>query len=267
MSFLPHGGVFDHLPLPATHRFHQARDRLHAEAAAVIAERRRIGVDKGDLLSALIHSHKGGGPEDDIHVQNEVLAILMAGHETTARGLTWTWYLLSQNPVAEARFHAEIDQALGGRVPTVDDLPNLPYTEMVFAESLRLYPPIYSFEREAIADYPVRNYVIPANTTVLLVPYVTHRTATWYPDPDKFEPERMAPAARAARPRYSYFPFGAGLRQCLGEPFVWTEAVLVLATLGQKWRLRLARGAEVIPEPMMTLRPRDGLPMILEPRR
>jgi cytochrome P450 len=267
MSYFPHGGFLDHLPLPGTRHFHQARAQLQAIAADVIAQRRQSGEDRGDLLSLLIHSHEAGGPAADVQVCNEVLAILMAGHETTARGLTWTWYLLSQHPEVEARFHAEIDAVLGGREPTMDDRPNLPFTEMVFAESLRLFPPIFSLERQLSADYPVRDYVLPAGTTVILSPFVMQRSPQWYSDPERFDPDRMTSEARAERPRFSYFPFGGGQRQCVGEPFAWTEAVLVLASLGQKWRLRLAPGHEVVPEPMMTLRPRGGMPMLLEARR
>jgi len=267
LSYVPHSNMLDHLPLRITRQFHKAREKLHSIASDVIAHRRQSGEDKGDLLSMLIQAQKDAGPTADEYLRNEVLAILMAGHETTARGLAWTWYLLSQHPEVEARFHAEIDSVLGGREATVDDVPKLRYTEMVFAESLRLFPPIFSFERTAIEDYPVRDHVLPAGTTVILSPYVMQRTAQWYPDPERFDPERMAPEARAARPRFSFFPFGGGLRQCLGEPFAWTEAALVLATLGQKWRLRLAPGTTVVPEPMMTLRPRNGLPMIPEPRR
>lgn len=266
MSYLPHGGLFDHLPLRATHRFHKARERLHSAAADVIAERRRTGERSGDLLSELIHSHEAGGPGADIDVQNEVLAILMAGHETTARGLTWTWYLLSQHPEVEARFHAEVDEVLRGGPATVDDLPNLSYTTMVFTEALRLYPPIFTMERQNIAAYKVNGWELPPNTTVILSPWVMQRTPAWYPDPEKFDPERMSPEERAKRPRFSFYPFGGGQRQCLGEPFTWTEAALVLATLGQKYRLRLEPGRTVVPEPMMTLRPRDGLPMIVERR-
>ncbi|MBY0525098.1 MAG: cytochrome P450 [Gemmataceae bacterium] len=266
MSYIPHGGALSHLPLPGMRHFHQASERLHAAAADVIARRRKLGEKRGDLLSMLIHSHEAGGPTADVEIGNEVLAILMAGHETTARCLTWTWYLLSQHPEVEARWHAEID-ALGGRPPTVDDVPNLRYTEMIVAESLRIFPPIFSLERRATADYPVRDYVVPAGTTVIVSPFVMHRTPAWFPDPEKFDPERMTPEARAARPRYSYFPFGGGQRQCVGEPFAWTEASLVLTTLGQKWRPRLVPGHPIVPEPMMTLRPRDGLPMTLEARR
>jgi cytochrome P450 len=267
ISYVPHGGILTHLPITMSRHFQKSRERLHAVAGDVIAQRRQSKEDRGDLLSLLIHAHEAGGPTADVDIRNEVLAILMAGHETTARGLTWSWYALSQHPEVEARFHAEIDTVLGGRAPTLDDLPQLRYTEMIFAEALRLFPPIFSIERRTAADYRVRNYTLPAGTTVTLSPFVTQRSPEWYPDPEKFDPERMSPEARAARPRFSYFPFGGGQRQCLGEPFAWTEGPLVLATLGQKWRLRMAHGHRVIPEPMMTLRPRDGLPMILEVRQ
>lgn len=266
MAMVPHGGVLDHLPLPATHHFHQARERLYAIVLEVIDRRRRTGEDRGDLLSLLIHARKTGDLKDDEQLRNEVLSVLIAGHETTATSLSWAWYLLSQYAEAEAEFHREVDAVLGDRAATMDDLPRLRFTEMVFAEALRLYPPIYTFSRRAINDFTLGEYHLPAGTQVLVSPYVIHRDPANYPDPEKFEPARMAPEARAARSRYSFITFGGGPRQCVGEPFAWAEGVLTLATLAQRWRLRLAPGHPVVPEPLMTLRPRGGMPMILERR-
>jgi cytochrome P450 len=266
MAMIPHGGVLDHLPLPGTHHFHQARDRLYAIVSDVIALRRRTGEDRGDLLSLLVHARKSGDIKDDEQLRNEVLATLIAGHETTATTLTWTWYLLSQHPEVEAELHRELDTVLEGRPPTIDDLPRLRFTEMVVAEALRLYPPIYTFSRLAQHAFTLGGYHLPARTQVLISPYVIHRDPANYPDPERFDPRRMEPEARAARSRYAYVPFGAGSRQCLGEPFAWAETTLVLATLATHWRLRLGAGHTVVPEPLMTLRPKGGMPMVLERR-
>jgi len=267
MAMIPHGGILDHMPLPTTRHFHQARERLYAIVLDVIAQRRRTGENRGDLLSLLIHARQSGDIKDDEQLRNEVLATLIAGHETTATALAWAWYLLSQHPEVEAELHHELDQVLGNRPPTVDDMPRLRFTEMVMAEVLRLYPPIYTFSRLAKDAFTLGGYHLPARTQVLVSPYVIHRDPANYPDPDKFDPQRMAPEARAARSRYAFIPFGAGPRQCLGEPFAWAETVLVLATLAQRWWLRLEEGHHVVPEPLMTLRPKGGMPMMLERRQ
>jgi cytochrome P450 len=266
MAMIPHGGILDHMPLPATRHFHKARARLYAIVLEVIAQRRLTGEDRGDLLSLLIHARKSGDIKDDEQLRNEVLATLIAGHETTATTLAWAWYLLSQHPEVEAELHRELDTVLGGRPPSIADLPQLRFTEMVVAETLRLYPPIYTFSRLAQEAFTLGGYHLPAHTQVLVSPYTIQRDPTNYPDPDRFDPQRMAPEARSARSRYAYIPFGAGSRQCLGEPFAWAEAILVLATLAQRWWMRLVEGHVVVPEPVMTLRPKGGMPMMLEKR-
>src|SRR5262249_9521580 len=158
------------------------------------------------------------------------------------------------NPEAEARMHQELDRVLGGRLPTPDDIPQLPYTEGVFAESMRLYPPVWWQARQSVSDYVLGGYLLPASTLILWSLYTMQRDPRWYKDPDRFDPERMSRQARAGLHRFVYFPFGGGTRQCIGESFAWMEGVLVLATLAQKWRLRLAPGHKVHLEPLITLR-------------
>ena len=182
------------------------------------------------------------------------------------RDRIWTWYLLSQNPEAERKMQDEIDEVLGQRAPVVDDVPKLKYVEMVFAESMRLYPPAWAMGRRAKEDFSLGPYRLPAGTTVLISQFITHRDPRNFDDPLQFFPERFAPNGKATFPKFSYFPFGAGFRQCIGESFAWTEGVLALATIAQKWRLRLADDARVERQPLITLRPKYGMPMLAEAR-
>jgi cytochrome P450 len=264
---LPFAEVIEKVLVFPKRRFEKARARLDAVMYRIINERRASGEDRGDLLSMLLMAQDeegDGGGMTNLQVRDEAMTLLMAGHETTANALTWTWYLLSQNPEAEQKFHAEMDSVLSGRLPTVDDFLRLTYTEMVFAESMRLYPPAWTLGRRVVADYQMGDYVLPAGSIILMSQYVTHRDERFYPDPERFDPERWAPGAREARPKFSYFPFGGGPRVCVGEQFAWMEGVLVLATLGQKWRMRLVPGHPVTPRPLITLRPKYGMKMTLE---
>jgi cytochrome P450 len=266
---LPFARTIQRLPLPSNRRFDRARARLDATVYRIIALRRRSGVDQGDLLSMLMAAQDDegdGGRMSDVQLRDEVMTLLLAGHETTANALCWTFYLLSQNPEAEARLHAEIDDVLDGRLPGLEDVPRLRYAEQVFAESMRLYPPAWGVGRKVVADHPLGEWTLPAGALVSMSPWVTHHDERLFPDPFRFDPDRWLPEARAARHRFSYFPFGGGARQCIGEPFAWMEGVLLLATLGQRFRFRLASGAVVEPEALITLRPRGGLPMIAESR-
>jgi cytochrome P450 len=202
----------------------------------------------------------------DLQLRDEVMTLFLAGHETTANALAWTFYLLSENPEPEARLHAELDRVLEGRLPTVDDLPHLRYTEQVLAESMRLYPPAWALGRRAIRDVEIGGCPVPAGSFALVSAFITQRDPRFYPDPLRFDPERFAPEARAARLKFAYFPFGGGARQCIGEPFAWMEGTLLLAVLAQKWRLRLAPGQNVQVQPLITLRPRYGMRMRVEAR-
>jgi cytochrome P450 len=201
----------------------------------------------------------------DSQVRDEVLTIFLAGYETVANALTWTWYLLSQNPDVEQKLHAELGEVLGGRAPSVADLPNLSYTSMVIDESMRLYPPAWSIGRSPVADDEVLGFKIPKGANVMMSQWLTHRHPDFWENPDRFDPERFAPERAANRPRYSYFPFGGGQRQCIGNTFALTEAKLILATIAQRFRLRMIAGQLVEMNPLVTLRPRYGLKMMLEP--
>jgi cytochrome P450 len=207
-----------------------------------------------------------GGSMTDLQLRDEAMTIFLAGHETTANALAWTWYLLSQNPEAEAALHREIDTLLEGRPPRAEDAARLRYTEMVFSEAMRLYPPAWTVGRRALNDYAIGEQVVPARSILLMSQYVMHHDPRYYPDPFKFDPERWTVERVAARPKFSYFPFGGGPRVCIGEGFAWMEGVLLLATLAQKWRMRLAPGQVVEPKPMITLRARNGIRMTLEKR-
>ncbi len=266
---MPYAELLDRLPLPSTRRFQQARARLDAVIYRIIDERRASGADRGDLLSMLLMAQDeegGSGSMTDEQLRDEAMTIFLAGHETTANALTWTWYLLAQNPEAETKLHAELDAVLGGRAPTAEDLPRLPYTEQVLAEAMRLYPPAWVLGRRALADYEVGGYRVPAGSIVLLSQYVMHRDARYFPDPLRFDPERWTPEAKATRPQFSYFPFGGGPRRCIGEGFAWLEGILVIATLAQRWRMRLVPSHPVALQPMVTLRPKYGMRMTLERR-
>lgn len=256
------------VPTPRNRQVQQAIRTLNRVVYAMIDERRQQPTDRGDLLSMLLlarDADSGQGMTDQ-QVRDEVMTMLVAGHETTANTLAWAWYLLSQHPQVERRLHDELRAALGGRMPTLEDLPSLPYTRMVLEETLRLYPPGTIFSRKAIAADEVCGYLIPANSMLIISPYATqHHPGVW-DQPETFDPERFTPERSATRPHYAYFPFGGGPHLCIGREFALLEAQLVLATIAQRYRLRLVPGRVVEPQFLVSLRPRDGLPMTLERR-
>lgn len=269
LLMMPFSEYLEKLPLPSIRRFEKARARLDRTIYGMIAERRTSGQDRGDLLSMLLlaRDDDGAGGMSDQQVRDEALTLFLAGHETTAQALTWSWYLLSQNPDCEARLHQEVDRVLEGRAAEFEDLPRLKYTEMVLAESMRLYPPAWAIGRKSIAEFELGGYIIPKGSILILAPYVTHRDARYFPEPERFDPTRFTPEARESRPKFSYFPFGGGARVCIGERFAWMEGALALAAIAQKWRLRLVPGHKVAPLPLITLRTRHGMKMHLERRR
>ena len=260
------------LPLPNTRKTRRARATLDALVYRLIAEYRAegpsaLGHDRGTLLALLLaaRDEDTGEAMTDEQVRDEATTLLLAGHETTADALAWTWAFLAEEPEVEARFHAELDAALGGRPPTFDDLPALPYTRQVFAEALRLRPPAWVVGRETIRDTDLDGLAVPARTTVLFGPLFLHRDPRFWPEPGRFDPERFAPEGRAQRHKFAYLPFSAGRRGCIGEQFAWTEGVLVLAALGQRWRLRAA-GPMPPPHGSVTLRPRTPIRLVPEAR-
>jgi cytochrome P450 len=232
-----------------------------------ITDRRNAGPAQ-DLLSNLMQAQDAetGHRMSDENLRDEVMTMLIAGHETVASAMAWTWYLLGEHPEKEAELHAELAQELGGRTPTDADLPNLCYTDMVFSEALRLYPPAWIITRKALEDDAIGGYHIPANSLVVTSPYVTHRLEAYWPQPERFEPERFVPAASAARPRFAYYPFGGGPRLCIGNNFAQVEAAMVISMVAQRYTLRLVPGHPVEVEPGVTLRPKHGLMMTVQRR-
>ena len=269
-NLLPFQSLIDRLPIPVLRRARAARARLDALIYSMIAERRAGGADRGDLLSMLIAAQDeeadGGKGLTDLQVRDEAMTLLLAGHETTANALSWTWYLLSQSPDVAAQLHAEIDRVLGGRRPTLADVANLPFIERVVAESMRLYPPAWMVGRRAIAEYVIGDYTVPPRAMIIMSPYVMQRDARFFADPERFFPDRWTPEFKAALPKFAYFPFGGGARQCIGEQFAWMELVLLVATIAQRWQLTLVPGHPVVPQPLVTLRAKHRMKMVARKR-
>jgi cytochrome P450 len=260
-TMTPWGPLLNRLPLPGNFRFKRARRRMFETIDRFIREHRESG-DRGDLLSVLIRARDTEGDNGQMSealLRDESYTIFTAGHETTANALTFALDLLARNPTAEQRLHEELETALAGKPPTVDDLERLPYTRMVMAESMRLYPPAWALGREASREVEIAGYTLAKGAVVLISQWVTHRDPRWYPDPEKFDPERWTPEERAKRPRWSYYPFGGGSRQCIGESFAWMEAMLVLATISQNWRIKLVDSAPITVFPTITLRPKNAV--------
>ncbi len=258
----------DWWPRPATRRWPHIFDRFDAVIGRLMARGATTGGERQDLLTRLLAARDAetGRAMDPREVRDQVVTIFMAGHETTAQALTWTWYVLSQHPAEEAKFHAELERVLGGRAPRFEDLAELRYTRMVLEESMRLYPPAHTMSREALAEDEVEGHRVPKGSVVSIVPWGLHRHRLLWDRPATFDPDRFAPERAAERPRFAYIPFGGGPRICIGATFAMTEATIILAMLGQRYRLRLAPGAVVEPVGLITLRPRNGLPMLLERR-
>ena len=266
---LPFSEWLQKLPLPQSRRFARARGILDTVIYRIINERRSSGEDAGDLLSMLLNTQdeSDGSSMTDEQVRDEALTLFLAGHETTANALTWTWFVLSQNPEKEIPLHAELDSVLRARKPTFEDLPLLRYTESVVAESMRLYPPAWAIGRLSLEEHMLGEYRMPAGSLVLLSPYITQRDSRFWDEPERFMPERWTEhTVKEASQNYTYFPFGGGVRRCIGEGFAWTESVLLLATLARKWRPRLMPDQRIALSTMITLRPKYGMRMRLEKR-
>jgi cytochrome P450 len=289
----PIGHVLDKIPvLPAVRGARKAKNELDSLMYQMIADRRRQEQGNNnngkssdnDLLSRLMQAHDPDTPNNirtlsnnneekmpDRQVRDEVMTIFIAGHETTANALTWTFYLLSQNQDVETKLHDEINSVLGdsrdnnieSRIPSADDIPKLQYTEKVLRESMRLYPPVWTIGRHVEDDYPIGEYTIPAGSSILMSQYVMHHNPRYYEEPERFNPDRWTEEFKTHLPRFCYFPFGGGIRGCIGEPFAWMEGVLIIATIAQKWTMRLLPSQRIKLDPAITLRPKYGMKMKL----
>jgi cytochrome P450 len=287
----PIGHVLDKIPvLPAVRGAREAKKQLDSLVYQLIAERRRReeqGSNNNnnngkshdeDLLFKLMEAQDSDSPNNnqekmsDKQVRDEVMTIFIAGHETTSNALTWTFYLLSQNQEVEKKLHDEIDSVIGdssngnnveNRIPTANDIPKLQYTEKVLRESMRLYPPVWTIGRRVENDYSVGEYTIPTGSSILMSQYVMHHNPKYYEEPNQFNPDRWTEEYKSRLPRFCYFPFGGGTRGCIGEPFAWIEGILIIATIAQKWTMRLLPSQRIKLDPAITLRPKYGMKMKL----
>ena len=260
--FVPHW-----LPTPANLRVKREVAQIEKIIYRIIGERRASGRDAGDLLSMLLAAQdEDGSRMTDKQLRDETITLFLAGHETTAGTLSWTWWLLAQNPAVEAKLHQELDAVLGDRAPTLDDLPRLVYAGHVITESLRLYPAAWGLARLAVEDHEIAGYPVTKGMGVTMAQWVVHRDTRWYDAPEEFRPERWENDLLKRLPRFAYFPFGGGPRQCIGNTFALMEATLILATIARKFRLRLVADHPVVPLASITLRPRYGVRVVLEAR-
>jgi cytochrome P450 len=250
------------LAVPATRKLRRAVRRLDEIVYAMIRDRRASGAQPGDMLDLLLHAEdEEGNRMSDRQLRDEVTTLFLAGHETTALALSWTWMLLAQHPEIATRLGEELDRALAGRAPTTEDIPRLAYAEMVIKESMRLYPPAWGIGRQAVAPFELGGYELPAGTNVFICQWIVQRDPKFFPDPECFDPERWRddPQRTGALPRFAYFPFGGGPRVCIGASFAMMEAVLLLSTIAQKFRMTLVPGRPIELLPSITLRPKHGV--------
>jgi cytochrome P450 len=256
------------VPTGRNRRYKAAMAKLESVVYDTIATRRAEGVDRGDVLSMMLaaRDEETGEPMSDRQIRDEMMTLIIAGHETVASALTWAWYLLSLHPAVRSRLEAEVDEVLDGRAPGVEDLPTLAYTRWVFDETLRLYPPAWLITRRALAEDTIGEAVIPADALIIMSPYVTHRHPAYWPNPAGFDPERFRPETAAGRARFAYIPFGGGPRLCIGDSFALMEGPLILAAVAQRFHLNLLPARPVHMDALVTLRPRDGLWMTAHPR-
>src|SRR5215212_3954990 len=298
---MPFGELIEKIPvLPINKGFQAAKKKLDSIVYSMIKEHRdneskgmsSSSQRRGDLLYTLLQAQDAEaaiGRMTDSQLRDEVMTIFLAGHETTANALTWTFYLLSQHPDIERRLYEELYSVLGKdnnnnnnddngvnhskdctatpRLPTISDITRLEYTEKVLRESMRLYPPAWTLGRQALTDYVIDKYVIPSGSIILMSQYVMHRNPQYFPNPEDFDPDRWTKEFKSVLPRFSYFPFGGGIRGCVGEPFAWIEGILVIATIYRKWKMHHDPKHKVDLKPLITLRPKYGMRMKLERKR
>lgn len=260
--------LLDRFPLPRNIRFRQRQRELDGIIYSMIDAGRKSKTESDDLLSMLLHAQDDDGSQmTDQQLHDEVITLFLAGHETTAISLSWTWMLLAQYPEAESQLHEELDRVLGERPPTIADLPNLRWTEMVVKESMRLYPPAWRVGREAVEDCIIGGYHIPKGMQVVASQWVIHRDPRWYQHPDKFLPERWDSDLARQLPKFAYFPFGGGPRRCIGDEFAKMEATLILASIARRFKLTLLPNQQIDYFPSITLRPKYGIQVRTEQRR
>jgi cytochrome P450 len=256
------------IPTAENRRLMAAQERLETTIYRLIAQRRKDERDHGDLLSMLLAAEDAENPQKrltDVEVRDQALTLFIAGHETTANALAWTWHLLTAHEAVRVKMKAELDAVLGpDRLPGLEDAARLPYTTAVFSESMRLYPPVWVVGRRALEDVTIGDYEVPRRTIVIVSQYILHRDERYWPDALEFRPERwLDGAAQEARPKFSYFPFGGGGRVCIGDAFAWTEGVILLAVMARSWRFEAVPGHPIELNPSVTLRPKYGLKMIV----
>jgi len=275
---LPRAELLLDTPLPQMRRFRAARKCLDEVVSGMIEARRAESEaalpgteSRADLLSMLLAARDDQAGGDGLklnpqELRDQVLTLFLAGYETVANALGWTWFLLGQNPESEGRLHAELDAVLGDRLPALEDMQRLPYTAMVLSESMRLYPPAWAMGREVLEDVSIGPYRFQKGTMVFFSQYIVQRDPRWFPEPERFRPERFTAEAKAGRPKFAYFPFGGGGRQCIGESFAWMEAILALATIAQRWHVEPIAGQKIELQPKITLRPKNGIRVKVIPR-
>ncbi len=271
LSFLPFSQQIQRLPVPAMRRLNAGKAHLDQLIYSMIAERRADPRDRGDLLSMLLNatdpeSAAGSNTMSDRQLHDECITVILAGHETTANALSFAVHLLAHHPEVQKQLHAEAVSVLGPRSPTAADYPRLPYATQVFAEAMRLYPPVWVTGRTCEVPYQIGGYTIPRGAQILASQFSVHRDPRWWPEPDRFDPTRHTPEAKAARPRYSYFPFAGGSRQCIAEGLAWMEGTLVLALIARDWQLSAPAGSSKLLEiaPAISLRPKRGTPLYVQ---
>ena len=255
------------IPSPANRRLNRGVKELFGVVDGFIAKGRARTEPGEDLLSRLLTAQDVDGSKmpDDL-LRDEMMTLYLAGHETTALTLTWSWYLISQHPEVEAKLVAEWNRVLGGRCPTPDDLPQLPYTDSVITEAMRLYPPVYLIGREATQDLELGGYRVKKGYTIFMSQWVNHRDPRYFPEPEAFRPERWDEGLAKKIPKYAYYPFGGGQRVCIGNTFALMEAAIILAAVGQRFRFTVDPDARIVPKPQITLTPAHGIPTTLSPR-
>ncbi|MFN2601978.1 MAG: cytochrome P450 [Gemmatimonadaceae bacterium] len=258
----------DWFPIPVNTAYREGVSAIEETVLEIISSRRKDTASRNDLLSILMEArYENGEAMSDRQLRDEAVTLFLGGIDTPALALTWCWYLLSQNPDVEQKMFEEIDSLIGTRPANFSDIPRLCYTEMVVKEAMRLFPPAWLLSRDAVESVTIGNVTIAPGTSVLISQWVTHRDPAFFPDPLRFDPNRWRNGATDDLPKFAYFPFGGGPRGCIGSSFAMTEMILSLVTIGQRLKFRLAEGARVVPQASMTLRPKSGMKVRIEPRQ